>query len=93
MLREGATTCFETWAKEQKWNTSLCHPWGSGAIPLIIEELAGVHPDPEAEEGYRFYPRLPETVRDFRLLVPLREKILVITRQEGNMLCQEKMEV
>lgn len=41
MLREGATTCFEAWGKEQKWNTSLCHPWATSPIILICEDLAG----------------------------------------------------
>ncbi len=36
MLKEGATTTFEAWGKEQKWNTSLFHP--VGAIPLIFLE-------------------------------------------------------
>ncbi len=70
MLREGATTCFEAWGKDQKWNTSLCHPWGSGAIPLIIEELAGIRPDPKEPDGYRFCPHLPEHVKDFKLKIP-----------------------
>ena len=39
MLREGATTCFEAWGKDQKWNTSLCHPWASAPISIIIEDL------------------------------------------------------
>lgn len=26
MLREGATTCFEAWGKDQKWNTSCVTP-------------------------------------------------------------------
>ena len=34
MLSEGATTTFEAWGKEQKWNTSLFHPWASA--PLIV---------------------------------------------------------
>ncbi len=34
MLREGATVTFEAWGKEQKWNTSLFHPWA--VAPLII---------------------------------------------------------
>ena len=34
MLDEGATTTFEAWGKEQKWNTSLFHPWASA--PLIV---------------------------------------------------------
>ena len=34
MIAEGATMTFEAWGKEQKWNTSLCHPWA--VAPLII---------------------------------------------------------
>ena len=34
MLAQGATTTFEAWGKEQKWNTSLFHPWASA--PLIV---------------------------------------------------------
>ncbi len=40
MLREGASCCFEAWGKEQKFNTSLCHPWGSAPIVIIAEALA-----------------------------------------------------
>lgn len=47
MLREGATTCFEAWGKDQKWNTSLCHPWASAPVPVILEEIAGIHLSPE----------------------------------------------
>lgn len=39
MLREGATTCFEAWGKEQKHNLSLCHPWATSAVPIILEDL------------------------------------------------------
>lgn len=39
MLREGATTCFEAWGVDQKWNTSLCHPWASSPIIIMIEDL------------------------------------------------------
>ncbi len=45
MIREGATTCFEAWGKEQKWNTSLCHPWASAPIVLIIEDILGFSAD------------------------------------------------
>ncbi|MDD6800938.1 MAG: family 78 glycoside hydrolase catalytic domain [Firmicutes bacterium] len=34
MLSEGATTTFEAWGKNQKWNTSLFHPWATA--PLIV---------------------------------------------------------
>ncbi len=40
MLREGASCCFETWGKEQKFNTSLCHPWGTAPVIIIAEDLA-----------------------------------------------------
>ncbi|MCD8189923.1 MAG: family 78 glycoside hydrolase catalytic domain [Clostridiales bacterium] len=83
MLREGATACFEAWGKEQKWNTSLCHPWSSGTIPLLIEELAGLRPDPAAEEGFRFVPHLPEELGGFDLRVPFRGGILRVTKEAG----------
>lgn len=83
MLREGATACFEAWGKDQKWNTSLCHPWASGAIPLIIEELAGLRPDPEAKDGFRFEPRLPEKLDGFSLQAPLRGRLLHVAQQSG----------
>jgi len=44
MLRDGATACLEAWGKDQKWNTSFCHPWGSALLPVFIEEIAGVTP-------------------------------------------------
>ena len=34
MINEGATTTYEAWGKDQKWNTSLFHPWASA--PLIV---------------------------------------------------------
>ena len=42
MLSEGATACFEAWGKDQKRNTSLCHPWGASPILLITEEWMGL---------------------------------------------------
>ncbi len=39
MLREGATTCFEAWGKEEKWNTSLFHPWACAPVRILIEDL------------------------------------------------------
>ena len=45
MVREGATTCFEAWGKEQKWNTSLCHPWASAPITVLAEDIIPNLPD------------------------------------------------
>lgn len=39
MIREGASTLFEAWGKNQKWNTSLCHPWASAPVIAIYEDL------------------------------------------------------
>ncbi len=41
MLKEGATMLFEAWGKEQKWNTSLCHPWASAPIIALCDDAAG----------------------------------------------------
>lgn len=83
MLREGATSCFEAWGKGQKFNTSLCHPWASGPISLIIEHLAGFHPDPEAEEGYRFEPNFLSELQEFSLRLPWGEGIIIIEKLSG----------
>lgn len=80
MLDQGATACFEAWGKEQKWNTSLCHPWASGFIPLLIEELAGLHPNPDTPDGFCFAPHLPEKLENFTLQVPLRGRLLRINK-------------
>lgn len=81
MLREGATTCYEAWGKEQKWNTSLCHPWASAPIPVIIEEIAGFMPDPSQKEGFRFEPHIPEWIQDFRLQVPFGGRTYQISKE------------
>lgn len=76
MLREGATACFETWGKDQKWNTSLCHPWASSPISLIIEDIAGVKP---VSGGFRFSPHIPECISEFDLTIPLQGERYRIT--------------
>lgn len=91
MLREGATACFEAWGKDQKWNTSLCHAWASGAISLVIEELAGLRLDPEQPEGIRFDPRLPETLDDFVLQVPFCGSLLRVVKKAGQWPTLERM--
>ncbi len=80
MLREGATSCFEAFGKEQKWNTSLCHPWAAGALPVLVEALAGLRPDPAAPEGFVFAPRLPDALGGFALTVPFRGRRLRVEK-------------
>lgn len=62
MLKEGATTCFEAWGKEQKWNTSLCHPWASAPISVIIEDIIGIRPAKPGWEEVAFTPHIPKAL-------------------------------
>lgn len=39
MISEGATALFEAWGKDEKWNTSLFHPWGAAPILIYYEDL------------------------------------------------------
>ena len=81
MLREGATTCFEAWGKDQKWNTSLCHPWASAPVSILIEEIAGIVPAPETKEGFIFAPHIPSDVETFCMKVPFGGKILTVEKK------------
>ena len=70
MIREGATTCWEAWGRDQKWNTSLCHAWAAAPIPVLIKDIAGIIPDPSKKEGFRFEPHVPRELESFDLHVP-----------------------
>ena len=39
MIKEGATLTCEAWGKDQKWNTSLCHPWATAPIVIFSDEV------------------------------------------------------
>ncbi|MFD0670896.1 family 78 glycoside hydrolase catalytic domain [Cohnella sp. GCM10027633] len=67
MIREGATSCFEAWGKEQKWNTSLCHGWASSPIPVLIEDVIGISPMEPGWGKIAYKPGIPEGMPDFRL--------------------------
>jgi hypothetical protein len=67
MLKEGATTCFEAWGKDQKWNTSLCHPWASSPIPVIIEDILGLKPFRPGWEEISFSPHIPAALEHINL--------------------------
>ncbi|MEK6796443.1 MAG: family 78 glycoside hydrolase catalytic domain [Spirochaetota bacterium] len=69
MLREGATACFEAWGKDQKWNTSLCHPWASAPIPVLIEDIIGLTPFSPGWTTIGFAPHIPDSMPDFFLTV------------------------
>lgn len=63
MLCEGATTCFEAWGKEQKWNTSLCHPWASAPVLILIEDIIGLSPAKPGWSEISFTPHIPSSIK------------------------------
>ncbi|MBE6688773.1 MAG: alpha-L-rhamnosidase [Ruminococcaceae bacterium] len=58
MVREGGTTCFEAWGVDKKSNTSLCHPWASAPVSIIIEDILGYRFD-----GTRGKSHIPQGVK------------------------------
>ena len=85
MLREGATACWEAWGKDQKWNTSLCHPWASGPIAVLIEDIAGIRPDTEVERGFRFEPHVPGELGSFRLTFPFGGRQYEVVKEKSDL--------
>lgn len=82
MVREGATCCYEAWGKDQKWNTSLCHPWASAPITILIEYIGGFVLDPSSEKGYYFEPHIPEELEEFELNLMFRGEKYKIKKQD-----------
>lgn len=80
MVREGATCCYEAWGKDQKWNTSLCHPWASSPITVLIECIAGFVPDPSKPEGYTIESHIPECISEFEMKIPFRGNTYVVKK-------------
>lgn len=85
MVKEGATTCFEAWGKDQKWNTSLCHPWASAPIPLFIEEIIGLKPGAPGWTAVRLAPRIPETLERFEFACRVRTGTIRIAYADGKL--------
>jgi hypothetical protein len=67
MLREGATSCWEAWGRDQKANTSLCHPWASAPIVVLMEDMAGIRAAKAGFEEISHTPHMPEAFGDVRL--------------------------
>ena len=73
MVREGGTTCFEAWGKDKKWNTSLCHPWASSPIVVLIEDLLSVSFD-----GTVGTPHLPAGVGKIEMQIPTSKGFITV---------------
>ena len=65
----------------EDWGGGGC-PEAGGAVPLIVEELAGLLPDPDMPMGLRFRPRLPAELEDFALQAPIRGQLAWVEQRE-----------
>ncbi|MFD1677904.1 family 78 glycoside hydrolase catalytic domain [Alicyclobacillus fodiniaquatilis] len=83
MVKEGATTCFEAWSKELKWNTSLCHPWASAPIPILIEEIIGLRPAAPGWQAVQFTPHIPAELRDISIQFRVKTGVIRCTFTDG----------
>ncbi len=81
MLKEGATTLFEAWGKDDKNNTSLCHPWAAAPVTVLIEDILGITAD--VLDGGKWVCRLPASVEKLKLNITVRGK-RVSFRREGS---------
>lgn len=83
MVEEGATTCFEAWGKDQKFNTSLCHPWASAPISILVEDIMGLNP---AEPGWgkvHCLPRVPASLETFRFQVTVKTGTIIMEKSNN----------
>ena len=76
MISEGATTCYEAWGKEQKWNTSLCHPWASSPVIALIEDIAGIAPTSFFTSSLRTDSHIPSGVK-LAITLPCKDGSIV----------------
>lgn len=86
MVREGATSCFEAWGKEQKWNTSLCHGWASAPIPVLIEDVIGISPMEPGWKAIAYKPGLPEGMPDFHLKFRTVRGVIEVAYAHGELI-------
>jgi alpha-L-rhamnosidase len=86
MVREGATTCFEAWGKDRKWNTSLCHPWASAPIPVIIEDVLGLTPAEPGWKSLRINPQIPQELEYICVEINVRSGKIKFEYKEGKVL-------
>lgn len=89
MLREGASTCFEAWGKEQKWNTSLCHPWASAPVILLIEEVAGLRAVKPGFAEYTVQPHLPPHINMLTLKIKTVRGTIQAECRRGGAACTD----
>ncbi len=83
MVKEGGTTCFEAWGVDQKFNTSLCHPWASGPVSVIIEDVLGLTPKAPGWDEITLTPHIPQG-ESIEMTVPLVNGKRVKVKADSN---------
>lgn len=83
MLKEGATSCWEAWGRDQKWNTSLCHPWASAPIIMMIEDMAGIRAAKPGFEEISMDPHMPDWLGDLSLNFGTVRGVVAAKRTKG----------
>ncbi len=83
MIKEGATSCFEAWGKEQKWNTSLCHPWACSPVIILIEDIFGISPGIPGWKKILFNPRIPQNAGEIKLEIPVNTGKITMEYRNG----------
>ena len=83
MLKEGATSCWEAWGRDQKWNTSLCHPWASAPIIMMIEDMAGIRAAKPGFEEISMEPHMPDWLGDISLNFGTVRGVIEAKREKG----------
>lgn len=85
MLKDGATTCMEVWGVEQKWNTSLCHPWASAPVYMVAAYIFGLKPAEPGWEKIIFTPHIPEAMQhgSISINIPQGRLSVAFTRENG----------
>jgi len=89
MLREGATTCFEAWGKDQKWNTSFLHPFACSPTAVITEVLCGICADATVPAGYRVEPHIPDVIEELHMSRRICGKTVSVHKQDGRVWWEE----
>ncbi len=83
MLKEGATTCYEAWGKDQKWNTSLCHPWASAPVIMLYETVIGIKVLKPGFEEIALEPHAPDFLGDIKAVLRTPKGLLTVERTKG----------
>lgn len=79
MLKDGATTCMEAWGLDQKWNTSLCHPWASSPVYMIAAEVFGLKPAKPGWTKINFDPKIPKSMKSGSICINIPQGKLQVS--------------